>query len=272
MVIETGDSGPITPIGINLPNDQAIREQYGSKSVSLANVSEAYERSTPEGLRLEFSWDDAEAARAKRWGAVAQELTTDMHEVIGHGSGRMADDVTVPPHRLLAEQYSSIEEARADLVALYFLPDPELVALGLVPADEHDDIVRTEYEYYTRTALVQLRRVRVGSHLEEDHMRNRQMIVHWLRAHTSAIDVRSARRQDVFRDDRRRRVSPGGRATARRGAADQERGRLRGGAPAVRGVRRALRSCPSRRSGRARGSPQAALVYRIRDAAARSQA
>ena len=104
VVIETGDSGPVTPIGINLPNDQAIREQYGSKSVSLANVSEAYERSTPEGLRLEFSWDDDEAARAKRWGAIAQELTTDMHEVIGHGSGRMADEVTLPPHRLLAEQ------------------------------------------------------------------------------------------------------------------------------------------------------------------------
>jgi dipeptidyl-peptidase-3 len=190
VVIETGDSGPVTPIGINLPNDQAIREQYGSKSVSLANVSEAYERSTPEGLRLEFSWDDAEAARATQWGGVAQELTTDMHEVIGHGSGRMAGEVTVPPHRLLAEQYSSIEEARADLVALYFLPDRKVIDLGLVSAEEHDAIVRTEYEYYTRTALVQLRRVRVGSHLEEDHMRNRQMIVHWLRAHTSAIDVR----------------------------------------------------------------------------------
>lgn len=190
VVIETGDSGPVTPIGINLPNDQAIREQYGSKSVSLANVSEAYERSTPEGLRLEFSWDDAEAARAKRWGAIAQELTTDMHEVIGHGSGRMADEVTLPPHRLLAEQYSSIEEARADLVALYFLPDREIVELGLVSAEEHTEVVRTEYEYYTRTAIVQLRRVRVGSHLEEDHMRNRQMIVHWLRAHTSAIDIR----------------------------------------------------------------------------------
>jgi dipeptidyl-peptidase-3 len=91
---------------------------------------------------------------------------------------------------LLAEQYSAIEEARADLVALYFLADPELVTLGLVPATEHDDLVRTEYEYYTRTALVQLRRVRVGTQLEEDHMRNRQMIVHWLRAHTTAIDVR----------------------------------------------------------------------------------
>jgi dipeptidyl-peptidase III len=190
VVIETGDSGPVTPIGINLPNDQAIREQYGSKSVSLANVTESYERSTPEGMRVEFSWDETEAARAKRWGAFAQELTTDMHEVIGHGSGRMAEEVTVPPHRLLAEQYSAIEEARADLVALYFLPDPELVALGLVSAEDHEEIVETEYEYYTRTALVQLRRVRVGTQLEEDHMRNRQMIVQWLRAHTSAIEVR----------------------------------------------------------------------------------
>jgi dipeptidyl-peptidase-3 len=190
VVIETGDSGPVTPIGINLPNDQAIREQYGSKSVSLANVSDAYERSTPEGLRVEFAWDDAEAERSKRWGAAAQELTTDMHEVIGHGSGRMADEVTVPPHRLLAEQYSAIEEARADLVALYFLADHKLVELGLVADEEHADLVQTEYEYYTRTALVQLRRVRIGTQLEEDHMRNRQMIVNWLRAHTSAIDVR----------------------------------------------------------------------------------
>jgi len=190
VVVETGDSGPVTPIGINLPNDQAIREQYGSKSVSLANVADAYEQSTPEGLRGEFSWDDEEAGRAKRWGAFSQALTTDMHEVIGHGSGRMADDVSVPPHRLLAEQYSAIEEARADLVALYFLPDRKLVDLGLVPADDHQQVVQTEYEYYTRTALVQLRRVREGTQLEEDHMRNRQMIVNWLRAHTSAIEVR----------------------------------------------------------------------------------
>ena len=190
VVIETGDSGPITPIGINLPNDQAIREQYGSKSVSLANVAEAYECSTPEGMRVEFCWDEAEAARAKRWGAIAQELTTDMHEVIGHGSGRMAENVTVPPHRLLAEQYSAIEEARADLVALYFLPDRKLVDLGLVSAGDHDELVQTEFEYYTRTALVQLRRVRVGTQIEEDHMRNRQLIVYWLRAHTTAIDVR----------------------------------------------------------------------------------
>ena len=114
----------------------------------------------------------------------------EMHEVIGHGSGRMADGITTAPHLLLKEHYSAIEESRADLVALYFLPDPKLVELGLVTAGEHREMVRTEYEYYARTALVQLRRVREGTHIEEDHMRNRQLIVHWLMAHTGAIAVR----------------------------------------------------------------------------------
>ena len=190
VIVETGDSGPLTAVGINLPNDQAIREKYGSKSVSLANVSDAYERSTPEAMRVEFSWSGEEADRAKKWGGFAQELTTAMHEVIGHGSGRMAPGVTEPPHRLLGEQYSSVEEARADLVALYFLPDAKLVELGIVPGDHHHEIVATEYEYYVRNALVQLRRVREGTHIEEDHMRNRQMIVNWLLAHTSAVEVR----------------------------------------------------------------------------------
>jgi dipeptidyl-peptidase-3 len=190
VVVETGDSGPVTAVGINLPNDQAIRERYGSKSVSLINVADAYERSTPEAMRVEFSWSAEEADRARRWGGVAQELTTAMHEVIGHGSGRMGPGVAGPPHRLLEEQYSTIEEARADLVALYFLPDPELVALGLVQADRQEEIVRAEYEYYVRNVLLQLRRVREGTQLEEDHMRNRQLVVNWLRAHTSAIDVR----------------------------------------------------------------------------------
>jgi dipeptidyl-peptidase-3 len=190
VVVETGDSGPLTAIGINLPNDQAIRERYGSKSVTLANVTDAYERSTPPAMRVEFSWSSEEAERAMKWGGMAQELTTAMHEVIGHGSGRMAPGVNDPPHRLLGEQYSSIEEARADLVALYFLPDPKLVELGIVPADDHEQIVATEYEYYVRNALVQLRRVREGTQLEEDHMRNRQMIVNWLRAHTASVEVR----------------------------------------------------------------------------------
>ena len=190
VVVETGDSGPVTPIGINLPNDQFIREAHGSKSVSLSNVTEAYDRATPEGMRVEFSWSADEAERAKRWGAFSSELTTEMHEVIGHGSGRMAEGITASPQQLLKEQFSAIEESRADLVALYFLPDPKLVDLGLVSADDHDEIVRTEYEYYARNALVQLRRVREGSQIEEDHMRNRHMIVSWLLANTQAIEVR----------------------------------------------------------------------------------
>jgi dipeptidyl-peptidase-3 len=194
VLIETGDSGPMTPVGINLPNDQAIRERYGSKSVSLSNVTAAHEHATPKAMRAEFAWSSEEVARGEAWGAFSLELTTEMHEVIGHGSGRMAAGVTVSPHEMLKEHYSAIEEARADLVALYFLPDPKLVDLGLVPAEHRDAIVRAEYEHYTRGALVQLRRMRDSSQIEEDHMRNRQMIVHWLRAHTQAIEVR--RRDD----------------------------------------------------------------------------
>jgi dipeptidyl-peptidase-3 len=102
----------------------------------------------------------------------------------------MAEGITTAPHLLLKEQYSAIEEARADLVALYFLADPKLVQLGLVPAEHHQAIVQTEYEYFARNALMQLRRVREGTHLEEDHMRNRQMIVGWLRANTGSVEVR----------------------------------------------------------------------------------
>jgi dipeptidyl-peptidase-3 len=189
VVIETGEAGPITPLGINLPNDQSIRERYGSKSVLLSNVSDAYEKSTLPEFRTEFSWTPEEAARAKQWSAFAGELTTNMHEVIGHGSGRVAERLKGNPQAALKEQFSAIEESRADLVALYFVADRKLVDLGLVDAESHDDIVRAEYEAYTRNALVQLRRVRQGTHIEEDHMRNRQMIVRWLMANTDAIDV-----------------------------------------------------------------------------------
>jgi dipeptidyl-peptidase-3 len=190
VVFETGDSGPITPIGVNLPNDQRIREHYGSKSVSLSNVIEAYELSTLDSFRQEFSWNDAELERAKRWGAFASELTTEIHEVLGHGSGRMADGMRAQPQELLKEQYSALEESRADLVALYYIADAYLVTLGLIDAEHQEEIVRTEYEAYARNALVQLRRVREGTQIEEDHMRNRQTIVHWLMAHTTAIEVR----------------------------------------------------------------------------------
>src|SRR5215475_13721116 len=190
VVVETGDSGPVTPVGINLPNDQAIREHYGSKSVSLSNVNEAYDKSTLPEFRSEFSWTPEEAARAEKWNALAGDLTTNMHEVIGHASGKVEERLRGNPQAAIKEQFSALEEARADLVALYFLPDPKLVEIGLIEKVDQDEIVRAEYEAYTRNALVQLRRVREGTQIEEDHMRNRQMIVGWLMGNTKAIDVR----------------------------------------------------------------------------------
>jgi dipeptidyl-peptidase-3 len=194
VIVEAGDSGPITPIGINLPNDQEIRETHGSKSVSLSNVAEAYEKSTPRSFRREFAWSDEEVERAERWGAVASELTTNLHEIIGHGSGLIAESLRGAPEKALREHFSAIEEARADLVALYFVADAYLVDIGVVPAESHHEIVLAEYEAYARNALVQLRRIREGAQIEEDHMRNRQLIVHWLLAHTDAIQI--ARRDD----------------------------------------------------------------------------
>ena len=190
VVVESGDSGPITPVGINLPNDQTIRERHGSKSVSLTNVNIAYDKSTSTEFRREFAWTAEEVARAEKWSSVASELTTDLHEVIGHGSGRIAERLNGNPQAVLKEQYSALEESRADLVALYWVADPRLVELGLVRAEDHAEIVAAEYEGYARNALAQLRRVREGTQIEEDHMRNRQMIVHWLIAHSTAIDVR----------------------------------------------------------------------------------
>jgi dipeptidyl-peptidase-3 len=190
VVVEAGDSAPVTPIGINLPNDQNIREVHGSKSVSLANISEAYDKSLPTSYRREFAWDDAEVERAEKWGALAGEVTTAIHEVLGHGSGRVADHLKGQPQLLIKEHYSALEESRADLVALYFVSSPKIAECGMLPAEHQDEIVRTEFEAYARNALVQLRRIRHGTQIEEDHMRNRQAIVHWLMAHTRAIDIR----------------------------------------------------------------------------------
>ena len=191
VVVETGDSGPVTPVGINLPNDQSVRERNGSKSVSLSNVNEAYELSRPGDYRQEFAWTAEEAERSRRWGSLASEMTTNMHEVIGHASGKLAERLGGSAQPDLKEQYSALEEARADLIGLYFLPDSKLVELGVLQADAQQDIVRAEYEGYARNALLQLRRVREGTQIEEDHMRNRQMIIHWLMANTAAIERRT---------------------------------------------------------------------------------
>jgi dipeptidyl-peptidase-3 len=191
VVVETGESGPITPVGINLPNDEQVRQEHGSKSVSLSNVTEAYDKSTVPEFRAEFAWAPEEATRADKWSAFAGELLTNMHEVIGHASGKVSDKVGANPATLLKEQFSALEEGRADLVGLYYMADPKLAELGVMKAEDQAEIVQTEYEGYTKNALIQLRRVRQGTQIAEDHMRNRQMVVRWLMANTKAIETRT---------------------------------------------------------------------------------
>jgi dipeptidyl-peptidase-3 len=191
VVMETGDSGPVTPIGINLPNDQRIREQYGSKSVSLSNVRDASDNAVPSSMRSEFAWTPEEVQRSEKYGTLAAELLTDMHEVIGHASGQQAAGFKGTPQEAIKEHFSALEEGRADLVGLYFMGDPKLVEFGIVPAADLPGVMQAEYEAYARNALVQLRRVREGTQIEEDHMRNRQMIVRWLMANTKSIEERT---------------------------------------------------------------------------------
>ncbi|MCK5945165.1 MAG: peptidase M49, partial [Planctomycetes bacterium] len=176
VVTETGDSGPITPIGINLPNEADVRQQYGSKSVNLANVVETYNLVKTAGSLDEFSFTPAEAERARRYAAQMDDLHTNLHEVVGHASGQVLPEIQNPAQRL-GLYYSTLEEGRADLVGLYWCASDKCRQMGLVP---DDDAVLAKYEAYARNALVQLRRVPLGERVEEDHMRNRQLIVLWL--------------------------------------------------------------------------------------------
>ncbi|HEX5052148.1 MAG TPA: dihydrofolate reductase, partial [Planctomycetota bacterium] len=185
VITETGDCGPITPIGVNLPNEADIRQEYGSKSVNLSNVVEAYDKTSGKGSSVEFSFTSAEAERAAKYSAAMDDLHTNLHEVVGHASGQVLPEVQNPA-QMLGTYYSTLEEGRADLVGLYWIADPKLKQMGLVP---NDDAVLAKYEAYTRNALLQLRRVPEGGKIEEDHMRNRQMIVHWLMQNSDAIGL-----------------------------------------------------------------------------------
>lgn len=175
VVVESGDTSPATPIGINLPNADWIRKQYGSKSVNLGNIVTAYDL-VRGGAEEEFAWDQDEIDRGKRFGEIVSALTTDMHEVIGHASGQLNPGVGT--FRDTLKNYgSTLEEARADLVALYFIIDPKLVELGLLPSSEAG---RIAYDRYIRNGLMQqLNRIEPGNDIEEDHMRNRQLVANW---------------------------------------------------------------------------------------------
>lgn len=174
---ESGDASPSSPIGVNLPNAQWIRAKFGSKSVSLGNLEDTYDKAAGPGMLTEFAHDAEEVERAKKYGSVAGKLHTAMHEVIGHASGQLMEGV-LPSSQTLKEFASTIEEGRADLVALYFVMDPKLVEWGLM---ESMEVGKAEYDGYLRNALlVQLRRLKPGEDLEEAHMRNRAWISNWL--------------------------------------------------------------------------------------------
>ena len=175
VAFEGGDLAPSTAIGINLPNAEWIREEHGSKSVSLGNVLEAYNKANSGGILQEFCWNDEQVNRSKNYGQLAAKMHTAMHEVIGHASGKMNIGITKDN---LGAYGSTLEEARADLVALYYMLDPKLVELKLIPSIE---VGKAEYDDYIRNGLmVQLRRLQAGENLEEDHMRNRQMVALWV--------------------------------------------------------------------------------------------
>lgn len=174
---EAGDASPQTPIGVNLPNANWIRVQYGSKSVSLGNIEDTYDKASGVGLLEEFAHDEEEIRLAKEYGSLASKLHTAMHEVIGHASGKFNEGVG-QPRETLKNYASTIEEGRADLVALYFIMDEKLIELGLIPSLE---VGMAEYDAYLRNGLLlQLRRVDAGKDLEEAHMRNRAWISNWL--------------------------------------------------------------------------------------------
>ncbi|MDN3642627.1 dihydrofolate reductase [Lutimonas halocynthiae] len=174
---EAGDASPSTPIGINLPNNNWIREQHGSKSVSLGNIIHAYANAGSSGRLKEFAFDEEEIKTEEEYGQLADKLHTALHEVIGHASGKLNPGVGTPKETL--KNYSStLEEARADLVGLYYLPDNKLVEIGISP--NADGIGKAAFDGYIRNGLLtQLIRLNLGDDIEEAHMRNRQLVAAW---------------------------------------------------------------------------------------------
>jgi dipeptidyl-peptidase III len=186
-VVGAGDVAPHMPSGINLPNSNWIRSKYGSKSVTLGNILAAYDaESRDSGVLEEFAASAREIARAKQVGSQASALMVELHEVIGHASGELAPNVG-PANETLQGYASALEEGRADLIALYFILDPKLVELRVIPSL---DVGRAAYDAYIRSGLItQLARVPLGEQLEESHMRNRAFITRWALAQGSDEQV-----------------------------------------------------------------------------------
>jgi len=174
-----GDCYPSTPIGINLPNADWIRKDYGSKSVTIENITYAYDRAAAgSGLLEEFVYRKEERERAQKYGFMTHNLMVDLHECLGHGSGQLMPGVT---GNELKAYGATIEEARADLFSIYYIADPKMVELGLLP---DEDAYKAEYDSYIRNGMMlQLNRIAPGKNIEQTHMRNRQLIASWVYEH-----------------------------------------------------------------------------------------
>ncbi len=175
---ESGDASPSTPIGINLPNANWIRANHGSKSISLGNILFAYGQAGSSGRLEEFGYDKEGIELEKKYGKEADNLHTSLHEVIGHASGQLVEGVGTPKETLKSYA-STLEEARADLVGLYFIPDKKMEELGVAHSSE--EMGRVSYDDYIRNGLMtQLIRIKLGDDIEQSHMRNRQTVSKWV--------------------------------------------------------------------------------------------
>ena len=177
VAVLAGDCYPAAPIGINLPNADWIRREHGSKSVTIANLTSAYNmaaQESPKNLLSEFAWSEEEIAAEKKYGALTNDLHTDLHECLGHGSGQLLP--TTSPNAL-GEYSSALEETRADLFGLYYLADPKLVELGILPDIE---AYKAQYSSYIRNGIfTQFNRIEFGKKNMEAHMQNRKLIADW---------------------------------------------------------------------------------------------
>jgi dipeptidyl-peptidase-3 len=185
VLVSTGDSGPMPPVGINLPNEEAIRERYGSKSVALINVMDAGVRASQSRMIGEFFLPEDRPLQ-ETCGSEADLMQTAMHEILGHASGKVSDALRGDPRDHLREYYSALEEARAELIALHHFFDPKLVDIGVLSSH---DVAEAAYRDYATHDLSMLRRVRQGDALEDDHMRATHLIVSYLREVTGAVEA-----------------------------------------------------------------------------------
>ena len=187
VAVIAGDNYPATAIGINLPNADWIRKEHGSKSVTIANITDAYtfaSEQRPKSVLSEFAWDQAEIDLCKKYGSITDNLHTDLHECLGHGSGQLLPGT---PVNALKEFTSTLEEARADLFGLYYVADPKLVELGLL---DSPDAYKAAYMSYIRNGIMtQFSRVEFGKKNTEAHMQNRKLIADWCYEHGQADNV-----------------------------------------------------------------------------------